>query len=182
MKPAIIWLILPSYSGSAASAFVEMLPPVWLLLHFVTTACSRNRTRKCANEFEVVDRLMRNYTKILPSRSGGEAVLVEIEMHVQDVSSLNELTSDFEIDILFSQLWLYGTLSFDNQPTCKTNITLESKHLKTVWTPNTVVINSKNPAIHSSPTENVMFILYQVRDPLTKVKRKKFILNWHHYK
>src|SRR5262249_61961810 len=91
-----------------------------------------------------------------------DAVVVRIEIHVQDVSSLNEITSDFEIDILFSQLWHDPALSFENLTTCKSNITMEAKHLKQIWTPNTCLINSKDSGIHASPTENIMFILYQV--------------------
>ncbi len=142
-----------------------LLLSFWLFLQLITGACCRQRSKKnCTNEFEVVKRLMRNYTKMLPLGPDGEAVVVEIEVHVQDVTSLNELTSDFEIELLFSQLWRDGALSFAKEPTCKTNITLEWKHLKTAWTPNTVIINSKNSAIHSSPTENIMLILYQVGD------------------
>uniref|UniRef100_A0A1I7X8L5 Neur_chan_LBD domain-containing protein n=1 Tax=Heterorhabditis bacteriophora TaxID=37862 RepID=A0A1I7X8L5_HETBA len=35
------------------------------------------------------------------------------------MSSLNEITSDFEIDILFTQLWHDGALSFAHLPACK---------------------------------------------------------------
>ncbi|VDN54695.1 unnamed protein product [Dracunculus medinensis] len=90
-----------------------------------------------------------------------DAVQVSIEMHVQDISSLNEITSDFEIDILFTQLWHDSALSFSNYNACKRNITMESKFIDLIWTPNTCLINSKNTMIHSSPTDNVMFILYE---------------------
>lgn len=35
------------------------------------------------------------------------------------MSSLNEITSDFEIDILFTQLWHDKALSFTHLPACK---------------------------------------------------------------
>uniref|UniRef100_A0AC35FF58 Neurotransmitter-gated ion-channel ligand-binding domain-containing protein n=1 Tax=Panagrolaimus sp. PS1159 TaxID=55785 RepID=A0AC35FF58_9BILA len=78
----------------------------------------------------------------------------------QDIGSLNEITSDFEIDILFSQLWHDPQLSFLNHSQCIGNITMEPKHLQSVWTPNTCLVNSKRAVVHSSPTDNIMFILY----------------------
>ena len=81
---------------------------------------------------------------------------------MQTISSLNELTSDFEIDILFSQLWYDPGLSFANYSSCKKNITMEPKYIDKIWTPNTCIINSKKSLIHNSPTDNIMFILYEV--------------------
>ncbi|KHN72498.1 Ligand-gated ion channel 50 [Toxocara canis] len=102
---------------------------------------------------------MSNYTKMLPNAE--DAVQVNVEIHVQDVSSLNEITSDFEIDILFSQLWHDSALNFVNYTACKRNITMESRYINSIWTPNTCLINSKRTMIHSSPTDNIMFILYE---------------------
>ncbi len=75
---------------------------------------------------------------------------------------MNEITSDFEIDVLFSQVWHDPSLGFSTLASCKKNITMESKHLLTIWTPNTCLINSKDAKIHRSPTDNIMFILYEV--------------------
>ncbi|GMT09980.1 hypothetical protein PFISCL1PPCAC_1277, partial [Pristionchus fissidentatus] len=44
---------------------------------------------------------------------------------------------------------------------CKKNITMESRYLGQIWTPNTCLINSKKTMIHASPTDNIMFILYE---------------------
>lgn len=64
------------------------------------SACFRHYN---LSEGEIVNRLMKNYTKALPEIEG--PVSVRIEMRIQQVSALNELTRDFEIEILFSQLW-----------------------------------------------------------------------------
>ncbi|VDM80496.1 unnamed protein product [Strongylus vulgaris] len=79
------------------------------------------------------------------------------------MGSLNEITSDFEIDILFTQLWRDESLSFSHMLACKRNITMEPRLLQRIWTPNTCLINSKRTMIHASPSENVMIILYEVR-------------------
>lgn len=121
------------------------------------------KRRKCPEgawkEGAIVNSIMNNYTKMLPDAE--DAVQVNVEIHVQDISSLNEITSDFEIDILFSQLWHDSALSFVNYTACKRNITMESRYINSIWTPNTCLINSKRTMIHSSPTANIMFILYE---------------------
>uniref|UniRef100_A0A9J2PMP4 Neurotransmitter-gated ion-channel transmembrane domain-containing protein n=1 Tax=Ascaris lumbricoides TaxID=6252 RepID=A0A9J2PMP4_ASCLU len=89
------------------------------------------KRRKCPEgawkEGAIVNSIMNNYTKMLPDAE--DAVQVNVEIHVQDISSLNEITSDFEIDILFSQLWHDSALSFVNYTACKRNITMESSVL-----------------------------------------------------
>lgn len=82
-------------------------------MHLSISHAKRVRCVNTLNEGETVAALMKNYTKMLPTTLApddvdtmeDDAVVVHIEIHVQDVSSLNEITSDFEIDILFSQLW-----------------------------------------------------------------------------
>ena len=39
---------------------------------------------------------------------------------------------------------------------------MEARMLARIWSPNTCLINSKHTKIHSSPSENVMIILYDV--------------------
>lgn len=61
------------------------------------------------------------------------------------MGSLNEITADFEIDVLFTQLWHDPNLSFRNLSSqCVRNITMESRYLKDIWTPNTVWVILKN--------------------------------------
>ncbi|MCP9256894.1 Serotonin-gated chloride channel [Dirofilaria immitis] len=121
------------------------------------------RWRKCPKGFwkedAIVQALMENYTKILPEIEN--AVQVDVEIHVQDVSTLNEITADFDIDILFTQLWNDRSLSFANYTACRRNITMESKFITRIWTPNTCIINAKRTTIHASPTDNIMVILYE---------------------
>lgn len=52
---------------------------------------------------------------------------MENELKFQDVSTLNEITADFNVDILYTQLWNDQSLSFANYKACKRNITMESK-------------------------------------------------------
>ncbi|EFO17222.2 hypothetical protein LOAG_11278 [Loa loa] len=121
------------------------------------------RRQKCPEGFRkedaIIQKLMENYTKILPEID--DAVQVDIEIHVQDVSALNEITADFNVDILYTQLWNDQSLSFTNYNPCKRNITMDSKFLSHIWTPNTCIINAKRTVIHASPTDNIMVILYE---------------------
>ncbi|VDK88158.1 unnamed protein product [Litomosoides sigmodontis] len=123
----------------------------------------RGERRKCPDGFwkedAIIKALMDNYTKVLPEIE--DAVQVEIEMHVQDVPALNEITADFSVDILYTQLWNDQSLNFANYSACKRNITLESKFISNIWTPNTCIINAKQTVIHASPADNIMVILYE---------------------
>ncbi|KAK0411605.1 hypothetical protein QR680_005740 [Steinernema hermaphroditum] len=133
------------------------------LLYFTALFLLAAARRRCPegswSEGKIVGSLMSNYSKMLPDAE--DSVQVQIEMHVQDMSSLNEITSDFEIDILFTQLWHDPSLSFSNHSECIRNITMESRYIHSIWTPNTCLINSKKTMVHSSPTDNIMFILYE---------------------
>ncbi|ETN73418.1 Neurotransmitter-gated ion-channel ligand binding domain protein, partial [Necator americanus] len=134
-----------------------------LLLASLSAIMVASKRVKCPpgtlSEGQIISALFSNYTKMLPE--GDSAVEVQIEMHIQDMGSLNEITSDFEIDILFTQLWRDESLSFSHMLACKRNITMEARLLQRIWTPNTCLINSKRTMIHASPSENVMTILYE---------------------
>ncbi|UMM36341.1 hypothetical protein L5515_008542 [Caenorhabditis briggsae] len=134
-----------------------------LLLLFVHSSQAKGKRRKCPegawSEGKIMNTIMSNYTKMLPEAE--DSVQVNIEIHVQDMGSLNEISSDFEIDILFTQLWHDSALSFAHLPACKRNITMETRLLPKIWSPNTCMINSKRTTVHASPSENVMVILYE---------------------
>nr|WRV86329.1 mod-1 [Meloidogyne graminicola] len=147
-----------------------MLPPWQLLIILLLVDYSHRKVlakrRKCPgslSEDKIIAEIFKNYTKKLPeSDEQDESVHVQIELHVQDMGSLNEITADFEIDVLFTQLWHDPNLSFRNLSSqCVRNITMESRYLKDIWTPNTCIINAKKTSVHASPTDNIMFILYE---------------------
>ncbi|KAH7720472.1 CRE-LGC-50 protein, partial [Aphelenchoides avenae] len=77
------------------------------------------------------------------------------------VSGISEITADFELDMMYSEIWLDPRLSFKHLNVCTTNITLKSDFRDKIWTPDTCIINSKSSAIHKSPSENTFVILYE---------------------
>ncbi|VDO82739.1 unnamed protein product [Heligmosomoides polygyrus] len=95
---------------------MKAVPKISFAIYFVSS-----KRVKCPpgtmTEGQILNALFSNYTKMLPE--GDSAVEVQIEMHVQDMGSLNEITSDFEIDILFTQLWRDESLSFAHMLACK---------------------------------------------------------------
>jgi hypothetical protein len=66
----------------------------------------------------------------------------------QGVSGISEITGDFELDIMYSEIWLDPRLSFKHLNVCTTNITLKSDFREKMWTPTICIINSKDAAIH----------------------------------
>uniref|UniRef100_A0A915KQ31 Uncharacterized protein n=1 Tax=Romanomermis culicivorax TaxID=13658 RepID=A0A915KQ31_ROMCU len=206
--PHTISSFYPPWTSSNLSKFSTVILLILMTFKFDLFSTTRHDCKNALNERQVIEKLFRNYRKIIPSETlvfsssskeksaeivtttmtkttestaastnedttteklvdtvakGDEenGVLVSVEIHVQDVSSLNEITSDFEIDILFSQLWHDPNLSFRHLNACKKNITMEPQRVHDIWTPNTCIFNSKHSKVHSSPTDNIMFILYE---------------------
>ncbi len=76
----------------------------------------------------MLSRLMEKYNKdVLPLRTG---MTVFVEIHIQDIPSISELRSDFELDILFSSQWDDPGLNYLSQHSCLTNVTLNLSYLK----------------------------------------------------
>ncbi|MCP9266218.1 Ligand-gated ion channel 50 [Dirofilaria immitis] len=87
-------------------------------------------------------------------------VYVRVDMWVQEVTAVSELTQDFEIDLYINEFWEDPALIFDYMDPCKTNISFDEKVLQKLWIPNTCFINSKNAAIHESPFRNVFLMVF----------------------
>ena len=116
-------------------------------------------TRNSINLGNIIETLLRDYDiHLLPEADG---VNVTIELHVQGVSKISEITADFELDLMYSEIWMDPRLSFKHLNVCTTNITLKSDFRARVWTPDTCIINSRGSSIHKSPSENTFVILYE---------------------
>ncbi|KAF7632608.1 Ligand-gated ion channel 50 [Meloidogyne graminicola] len=130
-------------------------------LKFTTTSIidSNRCTRNSINLGNIIEQILRDYdTHLLPEAEG---VNVTIELHVQGVSKISEITADFELDLMYSEIWMDPRLSFKHLNVCTTNITLKSDFRARVWTPDTCIINSRGSSIHRSPSENTFVILYE---------------------
>uniref|UniRef100_A0A5S6R6A5 Neurotransmitter-gated ion-channel ligand-binding domain-containing protein n=1 Tax=Trichuris muris TaxID=70415 RepID=A0A5S6R6A5_TRIMR len=116
--------------------------------------------RDCANDSSIIDILINpdTYNKHrVPDMAG---VTVFVEFWVQEISSVSELTSDFEMDIYINEMWLDPTLRFDSLNPCKQNITLTREIFDKLWTPNSCFMNSKMASIHNSPFRNIFLMVY----------------------
>lgn len=110
-----------------------------LLLSTDTITCQRTFCEDNITEGEVVAKIRSSYRDRhkLPDNNGTK---VQVELHVQSISSLDEITSDFEIDIFYSQVWRDPKLSFDHITKCYSNLTLGPKFLTDIWKPNICVV------------------------------------------
>uniref|UniRef100_A0A915JZP0 Neurotransmitter-gated ion-channel ligand-binding domain-containing protein n=1 Tax=Romanomermis culicivorax TaxID=13658 RepID=A0A915JZP0_ROMCU len=120
--------------------------------------CSSSKQR-LVNITEVIQALLVNYDRHqLPGPYG---VNVSMEMHIQDISNINELSADFELDLMYSEIWLDPRLNFVNMSLCMKSITFRHPFRDLLWNPDTCIINSKNAEMHKSPSENKFVIVYE---------------------
>uniref|UniRef100_A0A915J0N8 Uncharacterized protein n=1 Tax=Romanomermis culicivorax TaxID=13658 RepID=A0A915J0N8_ROMCU len=112
----------------------------------------------CTSEKVVIDRLFENYVKHkLPVPDG---VKVAVDIWVQEITSVSEITSDFEIDIYINELWFDPALNFSHFNPCKPTLALTHEKFEQLWTPNSCFINSKSASIHNSPFRNIFLMIY----------------------
>lgn len=94
-----------------------------------------------------------------------------VEVWVQEITTISDITSDFQVSILFiplilkldayvSEQWMDPALRYSDMNPCKRNLSLNSYLLEKLWTPNSCFINSKEAVIHESPFKNVFLLIY----------------------
>lgn len=144
-----------------------MSHPGWVMVSFLTDLLASSQTQRgdlgqsmahCANDTEIIDALLKDsYNKhYIPSHP----THVRVDMWVQEVTAVSELTQDFEIDLYINEFWEDPALVFEDMNPCKKNISFDDKVLQRLWIPNTCFINSKNAAIHESPFRNVFLMVF----------------------
>ncbi|OUC47383.1 hypothetical protein D917_06972 [Trichinella nativa] len=123
---------------------VFFLWQLWMLSELGMTVQSE---ALCKNDSWIVDELLRVHHKNqLPT---GGKVLVEIELWVQEISKINELRSEFELDIYMTEAWNDPSLAFNHLNPCKGNLSLDSNTLlKRLWNPSCCFVNSKSASVH----------------------------------
>uniref|UniRef100_A0A1I7YN10 Neur_chan_LBD domain-containing protein n=1 Tax=Steinernema glaseri TaxID=37863 RepID=A0A1I7YN10_9BILA len=120
-----------------------------------------NAAEYCSNDTDIIDYLLYgtalNYNRHqLPSNP----VQVRIELWIQEVTSVSELTQDFEIDLYVNEFWEDPALAYEVLRPCKGNLSFDYKMQDNIWIPNTCFINSKSAQIHSSPFRNVFLMVF----------------------
>ncbi|MFH4981826.1 hypothetical protein AB6A40_008535 [Gnathostoma spinigerum] len=72
---------------------------------------------ECTDDAIILTKLLRGYDKHkLP---GGKSVDVSVEIWVQEVSKIIEITSEFELDIYVTEKWIDPSLRYDHLSPCK---------------------------------------------------------------
>lgn len=138
-----------------------------IILVFTTSfivSCSSMMKFNCTNDSSVANALAAAYGNNNNLPETNTHVEVEVELWVQEISKINELTSEFELDIYITETWRDPLLVFDHLKPCKTNISLDGgKWRDRFWNPNTCFVNSKKARIHKSPFTNI-FLMIVCRD------------------
>ncbi|PAV65668.1 hypothetical protein WR25_12756 [Diploscapter pachys] len=112
---------------------------------------NKAKYRNCTRDTDIMDRLLNDtgYNKYRIPNDDGMQVTVEI--WIQAITSIDELTNDFEMDIYITENWLDPALDFSHMNPCKGNLSLNHQVFNKLWTPNSCFVNSKVAVIHDSP-------------------------------
>lgn len=112
----------------------------------------------CTNDSFIVPELLRTHNR---RKVPGNPVVVTVEIWVQDISRILEVSSEFELDIYVTEQWVDDSLAYYQYDPCKSNLSLKADMvLKQIWSPNSVFVNSKNASIHDSPYRNIFLMFY----------------------
>uniref|UniRef100_A0A0K0DJL9 Neur_chan_LBD domain-containing protein n=1 Tax=Angiostrongylus cantonensis TaxID=6313 RepID=A0A0K0DJL9_ANGCA len=134
------------------------------------TTTSRKGYRNCTRDTAIIDKLLNGtgYNKFRIPRDDG--VKVSVEFWIQAITSINEITNDFEMDIYINEMWMDSSLHFENLNPCKQNLSLNHQVLDRLWTPNSCFINSKFAEIHDSPFKQLDCWLrtYHIPSPVSR--------------
>uniref|UniRef100_A0A1I7ZYM6 Ligand-gated ion channel 50 n=1 Tax=Steinernema glaseri TaxID=37863 RepID=A0A1I7ZYM6_9BILA len=114
-------------------------------------------TKTCANDSYILETILRKYNR---HKIPGGSVKVKVEVWVQEITTISDITSDFQLDIYISEMWLDPALDYAWMDPCKYNLSLNSILLEKLWTPNSCFINSKTADIHKSPFPNIFLLIY----------------------
>ncbi|VDL72586.1 unnamed protein product [Nippostrongylus brasiliensis] len=85
---------------------------------------------------------------------------VIVELTVQSITEISEFSSSFKADVWFSQIWRDPRLDFTGRNYCIKNISLAAHKLPQLWSPNVCFVNSKKVEIHSSPSQNILLLVF----------------------
>ncbi|VDK65517.1 unnamed protein product [Onchocerca ochengi] len=111
----------------------------------------------CANDSFILETILKKYNR---HKIPGDSVIVQVEVWVQEITTISDITSDFQLDIYISEMWLDPALDYSWMQPCKYNLSLNSVLLEKLWTPNSCFINSKTADIHRSPFPNIFLMIY----------------------
>lgn len=139
----------PSFPiGSRHSTVRTPKPPI--------TDCTPAQTQMLGTK--VLQEILKHYdNNLVPSPHG---VDVEVELIIQSISEISEISYSFKSDLLFSQIWHDPGLRFDHITTCLINLTLSHRMIEKLWLPNVCFVNSKKTEIHASPTPNIFLLIF----------------------
>ncbi|VDN07332.1 unnamed protein product [Thelazia callipaeda] len=113
--------------------------------------------QNCANDSFILETILKKYNR---HKVPGDSVVVQVEVWVQEITTVSDITSDFQLDIYISEMWLDPALDYSWMQPCKYNLSLNSVLLEKLWTPNSCFINSKTADIHRSPFPNIFLMIY----------------------
>uniref|UniRef100_A0A914VCI7 Uncharacterized protein n=1 Tax=Plectus sambesii TaxID=2011161 RepID=A0A914VCI7_9BILA len=102
--------------------------------------------------------LMTNYSRNTLPEPAPTNVVVEIT--IQDISEISDLTGSLVTDFWISAIWLDPRLKFSHLDPCRRNLSLDHDMEPRLWSPNVCIVNSKQTKVHNSPKPNILLMIF----------------------
>jgi hypothetical protein len=93
----------------------------------------------------------------LPS---ADTTFVQVEMTIQTINEITEMSSSFNVDLWYSQIWHDPRLNFVDRNYCLSNLSLSDRQIDNIWTPNVCFADSKSVTVHKSPNSNILILIF----------------------
>lgn len=82
----------------------------------LSTIDRRKRQPNCANDSFILETILKKYNR---HKIPGDSVIVQVEVWVQEITTISDITSDFQVKIIFEKLNPCSTKQFKrNWKTC----------------------------------------------------------------
>ncbi|XP_064636586.1 glycine receptor subunit alpha-2-like isoform X2 [Lineus longissimus] len=123
---------------------------------YLSSSGKKHNRKKARHEIDnpddFVDELLRNYKR---TRRPAENLSIKIILHVNTLSSVSEITMDYNIDMYFDQEWVDHRLAH-NWTTQR--ITMDKERAQTLWHPDTYFLNAKHGHGHDLGANECAFL------------------------
>lgn len=162
-------LLVPSYnvdkqSATAASIGQKKIMDVAFIVmsaFYLNLACA-GKWQLNDTESTVLDKLTKGYDKrVMPKPENGGPVHVIVDIYVRSISSIDEISMQFDADLVVRQRWMDKRLSYVKPRSVKNDyISGDNDMANSIWRSDLFLANSKKAYTHDITQPNTLLWIY----------------------